>query len=131
MNNTLFQIPKPILLPDYGPSAGGTKLRIENLSFDNSSNLLSTMKVFLGKNQCHITEYDRITLISPKIHRFVFYRITSGVIECINQACTTDHERLDLSVQVNGQLWQIEKTYFQCRPNPVILDWSPRKSIIR
>jgi hypothetical protein len=47
-----------MLLPDYGPSAGGTKIRIENLSYYNTSDLLSTMKVFLGKNQCHITEYD-------------------------------------------------------------------------
>ncbi len=58
MNKNLFQVPRPILLPDYGPSAGGTKIRMENLSFDNTSDLLSTMKAFLGKNQCHITEYD-------------------------------------------------------------------------
>jgi hypothetical protein len=70
-------------------------------------------------------------LPSTRIHRFVFYRITSDVIECFNQACMTDHEQLELSIQVNNQSWQMEKTYFQCRANPMVFDWSPRKSIIR
>ena len=66
MTNGLFQVPKPFLGPDYGPSAGGTKIRIRNLSFGNSSNFLSTMKIFLGKKQCHITEYAPRRLIRTK-----------------------------------------------------------------
>ncbi|CAF4313265.1 unnamed protein product [Rotaria sordida] len=57
-------IPKPILLPNFGPATGGTKIRIQNLAFDNSSDLFSTMKIVLGKQQCHITEYDCFRVMS-------------------------------------------------------------------
>lgn len=53
------------------------------------------------------------------------------MIECINQACSMDNEQLELSIQINDQLWQIEKTIFECRSNPVIYDWSPKRSIRR
>ncbi|CAF4561242.1 unnamed protein product, partial [Rotaria magnacalcarata] len=33
-------------------------------------------------------------------------------------------------VQVNNRLWQLEKTFFQCRANPIISNWSPKKSIL-
>jgi hypothetical protein len=58
-------------------------------------------------------------------------RVTSNEIECINEACTNNLEQLELSIQVNGYFWQIEKTYFQCRDDPMIFDWYPKKSIIR
>ncbi|UJR25877.1 hypothetical protein I4U23_007227 [Adineta vaga] len=105
-------IPKPILVPDFGPAAGGTKIRIQNLAFDNSLDLFSTMNIFLGNKQCDITE------------------VTSDEIECINQACSNNLERLELSIQVNNNSWQIEKTYFQCRTDPIISDWYPKKSIL-
>jgi hypothetical protein len=38
--------------------AGGTKIRIQNLDFEKNLNLFSTMKIFLGKQQCYISEYD-------------------------------------------------------------------------
>ncbi|CAF3033085.1 unnamed protein product [Rotaria sp. Silwood2] len=101
-------IPKPILVPDHGPAVGGTKIRIQNL------NLNSTIKIFLGNAECHISKYD--------------YSINE--IECINQACVNDKEQLELNIQVNNHSWQLEKTYFQCRANPIILDWFPKKSII-
>lgn len=53
------------------------------------------------------------------------------MIECINQACLSDDEELELTIQVNNQLWKIEKTIFYCRKNPMIYDWRPRQSIIR
>ena len=53
------------------------------------------------------------------------------MIECVNQECPTDQDQLELTIRVNDQLWQIEKTTFQCRPNPIIYDWSPRRSIRR
>lgn len=56
-DNFIFKIPKPVLVPNYGPSAGGTKIRIQNLAFDTNLNVFSNMKVFLGKQQCHIIEY--------------------------------------------------------------------------
>lgn len=64
----MFQVPKPILFPDHGPAAGGTKIRIGNLSFIPTADLNSTMKIFLGQQPCSITEYDlfkfeNITLI--------------------------------------------------------------------
>ncbi|CAF1162710.1 unnamed protein product [Adineta ricciae] len=103
-------IPKAILVPDYGPAVGGTKIHIENLDF----NIYSTVKIFLGKSQCPISKYDYPT----------------DEIECINQACANDRERLELSIQVNNQAWQLEKTYFQCRANPIIFDWEPRRAIM-
>ncbi|CAF0972266.1 unnamed protein product [Rotaria sordida] len=103
-------IPKPILIPNYGPAVGGTKIRIQNLNL----NLNSTIKIFLGNAECHISKYD--------------YPINE--IECINQACMHDREQLELNIQVNNHSWQLEKTYFQCRANPIILNWYPKKSII-
>ncbi|CAF0773881.1 unnamed protein product [Adineta ricciae] len=105
-------IPKPILVPNFGPAAGGTKIRLQNLAFDESLDLFSTMKIFLGNKQCHITE------------------VTSDEIECINQACTNNSERLELSIQLNEKRWQLERTYFQCRPNPIVFDWYPKTSIL-
>jgi hypothetical protein len=43
----------------------------------------------------------------------------------------SDMERLELSIRVNDQPWQLEKTYFQCRANPIIFDWFPKKAIVR
>ncbi|CAF1388189.1 unnamed protein product [Adineta steineri] len=103
-------IPKAILKPDYGPAIGGTKIQIENLDF----NLYSTVKIYLDKQECQISKYDYST----------------NEIECINQACMNDKERLELNIQVNNHQWQLEKTYFQCRANPIIFDWYPKKSII-
>ncbi|CAF3798026.1 unnamed protein product [Adineta steineri] len=103
-------IPKAILKPDYGPAIGGTKIQIENLDF----NLYSTVKIHLGKQECQISKYEYST----------------NEIECINQACMIDKERLELNIQVNNHQWQLEKTYFQCRANPIIFDWYPKKSII-
>jgi len=88
------------------------------------------MKIFLGKQQCHITEYEN-NFVNQTINFILISRITSNIIECINQACKNDYEQLELNIQVNNQSWQIEKTFFQCRKNPVIFDWYPRKSIIR
>jgi hypothetical protein len=90
---------------------GGTKIQIENLKF----NLYSTVKIFLGKKECPMSRYDYST----------------DEIECVNQACASDRERLELSIQVNNQLWQLEKTYFQCRANPIIFDWVPKRAIMR
>ncbi len=56
-------VPKPILVPNFGPAAGGTKIRIQNLAFDNSLDLVSTMKIFLGKKQCQIIEYVCLTAV--------------------------------------------------------------------
>ncbi|CAF4300412.1 unnamed protein product, partial [Adineta steineri] len=103
-------IPKAILKPDYGPAIGGTKIQIENLDF----NLYSTVKIYLDKQECQISKYDYST----------------NEVECINQACMNDKERLELNIQVNNHQWQLEKTYFQCRANPIIFDWYPKKSII-
>ena len=55
-------MPRPILLPNFGPAAGGTKIRIQNLGFDDSLDLSSAMKIVLGKKQCDITVYDLILL---------------------------------------------------------------------
>ncbi|CAF4617317.1 unnamed protein product, partial [Rotaria sp. Silwood2] len=74
-------IPKPILIPNFGPAAGGTKIRIQNLAFDKHLDLFSTMKIFLGKQQCHIIE------------------VNTNEIICINQACKNDFEQLELSIQ--------------------------------
>jgi hypothetical protein len=104
-------MPRPVLTPDYGPAVGGTKIQIENLSFD----LLSTVKIFLGNKQCYITEPGSST----------------DEIECVNQACINDMEHLKLSIQVNDHPWQLEKTYFQCRANPIVFDWYPKKAIMR
>jgi len=90
---------------------GGTKIQIENLSF----NLYSIVKIFLGKKECSISRYDYST----------------DEIECINQACTNDMERLELSIRVNDYPWQLEKTYFQCRANPIVFDWFPKRAIMR
>ncbi|CAF4667346.1 unnamed protein product [Rotaria sp. Silwood1] len=103
-------IPKPVLIPDYGPAIGGTQIRIRNLNLD----LNSSIKVFLGNAECSISKYD--------------YSIDE--IECINQACANDREQLELNVQVNNRLWLLEKTYFQCRANPIIFNWHPKKSIL-
>ena len=73
------------------------------------------VKIFLGKKECPISRYDYST----------------DEIECINQACTNDRERLELSIQVNDHLWQLEKTFFQCRANPIIFDWAPKRAIMR
>ncbi len=73
------------------------------------------MKIFFGKNECQISRYDYST----------------DEIECINQACVNDNERLELNIQVNHYPWQLEKTFFQCRANPIIFDWYPKKSIMR
>ncbi|CAF0881012.1 unnamed protein product [Adineta steineri] len=105
-------IPKPILVPNFGPAAGGTKIRIQNLAFDNSLDLFSIMKIFLGRKQCHITE------------------ITTDAIECINEACTNNLEKLELHIQVHDYIWQLQKTYFHCRSDPMVFDWSPKKSIL-
>lgn len=69
------------------------------------------MKILLGKKECPISGTDEI--------------------ECVNQACEADNERLELSVYANDLPWQLEKTFFQCRANPIVIDWTPRKSIIR
>jgi hypothetical protein len=90
---------------------GGTKIQIENLSF----NLYSIVKIFLGKKECLISRYDYST----------------DEIECINQACTNDMERLELSIRVNDYPWQLKKTYFQCRANPIVFDWFPKRAIMR
>ncbi|CAF2311605.1 unnamed protein product [Rotaria sp. Silwood2] len=105
-------IPKPILIPNFGPAAGGTKIRIQNLAFDKHLDLFSTMKIFLGKQQCHIIE------------------VNTNEIICINQACKNDFEQLELSIQVNNNIWQLEQTYFQCKSNPMVFDWYPKKSIL-
>ncbi|CAF3574252.1 unnamed protein product [Rotaria socialis] len=105
-------VPRPILLPNYGPVAGGTKIRIQNLAFDTNLDLFSTMKIFLGKQECHIIE------------------VTPNEVICINQACKNESEQLELSIQVNTHIWQLEKTYFQCKNDPIVLDWSPKKSIL-
>ncbi|CAF2137619.1 unnamed protein product [Rotaria magnacalcarata] len=102
--------PKPILVPDNGPAAGGTKIQIQNLNLKSNSKT----KVFLGKAECRILKHDYST----------------DQIECVNQACRNDSERLELMVQVNNRLWQLEKTFFQCRANPIISNWSPKKSIL-
>ena len=90
---------------------GGTRIQIENLDF----NLYSTVKVYLGRKECPISRYDYLT----------------DEVECINQACGSDMERLELSIRVNDHLWQLEKTYFQCRANPIVFDWFPKKAIMR
>ena len=56
-STSFFKVPKPILIPDFGPVSGGTKIRIQNLAFDNNLDLYSTMKIYLGKSQCYITKY--------------------------------------------------------------------------
>lgn len=78
-------------------------------------NLYSTVKIYLGNKECLISRYDYQT----------------NEIECINQACENDREQLELKIQVNDHPWQLEKTFFQCRANPVVFDWSPKRGIIR
>ena len=56
-----FQVPKPNLSPDRGPAAGGTRIRIGNLSYDPTVDLNSTMKISLGKQPCFITEYNSLS----------------------------------------------------------------------
>lgn len=73
------------------------------------------MKIFLGKNECSLSRYDYST----------------DEIECINRACASDNERLELSVYVNEKPWKLEKTFFQCRANPIVFDWTPKKAILR
>lgn len=73
------------------------------------------MKIYLGRKECRTSRYDYST----------------DEIECINQACDNDIERLELSIQVNDHSWQLEKTFFQCRANPIVFDWSPKKAIMR
>ncbi len=73
------------------------------------------MKIVLGKQDCPISKYDYST----------------DEIECINQACGNDMERLELNIRVNDSPWQLDKTFFQCQANPIILDWFPKRSIIR
>jgi hypothetical protein len=38
---------------------------------------------------------------------------------------------LELNIRVNNYSWQLEKTFFQCRANPIIFDWYPKKAIMR
>jgi len=73
------------------------------------------VKIYLGKKECQISRYDYST----------------DEIECINQPCNNDIERLELNIRVNDYPWQLEKTFFQCRANPIILDWYPKKAMMR
>ena len=61
----------------------------------------------------------------------MIFRVTPNEVICINQACQNESEQLELSIQVNAQIWQLEKTYFQCKSDPIVFDWSPKKSILR
>ncbi|CAF4382788.1 unnamed protein product, partial [Adineta steineri] len=58
------------------------------------------------------------------------FRITTDAIECINEACTNNLEKLELHIQVHDYIWQLQKTYFHCRSDPMVFDWSPKKSIL-
>ena len=70
-----------------------------------------------------------ILIFQSNIIIFFSFRINQDEIECINQACTNNIE--ELSIQVHNHQWQIEKTNFQCRNNPIIYDWYPKRSILR
>ena len=80
-----------------------------------NSSFSSVAKIFLGKQECYVSKYDYAT----------------DEIECVNQPCQNDMERLELTIQVNGDPLQLQRTYFQCRANPIIFDWYPKKSILR
>ena len=103
------------MIPDYGPSAGGTKIQLTHLIFNMNDDVFSSMKIFLGKQLCPIIRSDSRT----------------NQIQCINQGCSNDRERLELTITVDDRAWLLEKTYFQCRANPIVIDWSPRKATIR
>lgn len=62
---------------------------------------------------------------------FGLTRITDDYIECISQACTKEWETLNLNIMIKNQTWQIQPVLFQCRPNPIINDWYPKRSILR
>ena len=51
-----FQVPKPILQPDFGPMAGGTRIRIKKLFSDSRTDVLSVMKIFFGQQPCDIIQ---------------------------------------------------------------------------
>lgn len=59
------------------------------------------------------------------------YNSSTDEVECITQACPNNSEKLELDIQVNNRSWQLEKTYFHCRVNPIVDRWSPKKSILR
>lgn len=82
---------------------------------DTSDQFLPSIKVYLGKYQCPITRID------PQMN----------AIECLSQGCSNDRERLELLILVDEQPWLMEKTYFQCRANPILIDWSPKKATVR
>ena len=95
--------------------AGGTKVRILNLAMDDELEFVPSMKIFLGKQPCPIMQSDS----------------SLDEIFCLTQACANATERLELHVMISNHSWQIDKTFFQCQPNPMILGWSPTKSMIR
>lgn len=55
----------------------------------------------------------------------------SNEIVCANEACKNESDQLELRIQVNGRDWQLEKTYFQCKSDPIVLDWFPKTAILR
>ena len=73
------------------------------------------MKIFLGDENCPIIRYNH----------------SLDSIECINQACPDDFQRLPLKIVVENRLWLLEETFFQCRLNPVVFDWNPKQITVR
>lgn len=105
-----------MLVPSYGPAAGGTRIQIKNLALlDDSVDVFSTMKIFLGQNNCPIIRYDHVL----------------RSVECLNPACSSDLPQLPLSIVVDGRPWQLQETFFQCRANPIVFDWYPNTTIVR
>lgn len=83
--------------------------------FNLNDHFFSSIQIFLGKQLCPIVRTD----------------LQTSVIECINQGCSNDRERLELFIFFGGRPWLLEKTYFQCRANPILFDWSPKKATVR